>query len=108
MTCFRRVVSQLIIGVCPQTNENLRVVKRKLYRKVVRRIVLERCPTVYVGGCPMDCFGELSNNSPWSIVQCIYSEGCPIEFYRKLKNVFLRTKTFCFEDNVSHNWHMYA
>ena len=56
----------------------------------------------------MDCFGELSNNSPWRIVQRIYSKGCPIEFYRKLNNVFSRTKTFCFEDSVSQNWHMHA
>ena len=89
-------------------NENKRVVKRKLYRKVVRRIVLERCPTFHIGGCPMDCFRELSNNSPQRIVQCIYSKGCPIEFYRQLNKVFSRTKTFCFEDRVSHNWHMHA
>ena len=63
MTCFQRVGSQLVIGVCPQTNENLRVVKIKLYRKVLQRIVLERCPTIHDGGCPMDCFGVLSNNS---------------------------------------------
>ena len=116
MTCFRRVGSQLVIGVCPQMNENLRVVKRKLYRKVVRRIVLESYPTVHVRGCPMDYFGELSNNSLGGlsnvfirrVVQRIYSEGCPIKFYRKLNNVFSRTKTFCFEDSVSHNWHMHA
>ena len=40
----------------------------------------------------MDYFGELSNNSPRMIVQHIYSEGCPIEFYRKLNSVFSRTK----------------
>ena len=56
----------------------------------------------------MDYFGELSNNSPRRIVQRIYSEGCPIEFYQKLNNVFSRTKTFCFEDSVSLNWHMHA
>ena len=43
----------------------------------------------------MDCFRELSNNSPRRIVQRIYSEGCSIEFYRKLNNVFSRTKNFC-------------
>ena len=48
----------------------------------------------------MDCFGELSNNSPRSIVQHICSEGCPKEFYRKSNNVFSRTKTFCFENIV--------
>ena len=56
----------------------------------------------------MDCFGELSKNSPRRIVQCIYSDGCPTEFYQKLNNVFSRTKTFCFEDSVPHNWHMHA
>ena len=56
----------------------------------------------------MDRFGELSNNLPRRIVQRIYSKGCPREFYRKLNNVFSRIKTFCFEDGVSHNWHMHA
>ena len=68
MTCFRRVGLQLDIGVCQQTNENLRVVKIEFYQKIVRRIALESCPTVHVGGCPMDCFGELSNNSPRRVV----------------------------------------
>ena len=48
----------------------------------------------------MDCFGELSNNSPRRIVQRICSEGYPKEFYRKSNNVFSRTKTFCFENSV--------
>ena len=48
----------------------------------------------------MDCFEELSNNSPRRIVQRICSEGCPKEFYRKSNNVFSRTKTFCFENSV--------
>ena len=68
MTCFRRVGLQLVIRVCPQMNENLRVVERKFYRKIVRRIALESCPTVHVGGCTMDCFGELSNNLPRRVV----------------------------------------
>ena len=68
MTCFRRVGLQMVIRVCPQTNENLRIVKRKFYLKIVRRIALESCPTVHVGGYPMDYFGELSNNSPWRVV----------------------------------------
>ena len=49
MTCFRRVGLQLVIGVCPQMNENLRVVKRKFYRKVFRRIVLGNRLTIHVG-----------------------------------------------------------
>ena len=48
----------------------------------------------------MDCFGELSNNSPMRIVQRICSEGCPKEFYWKSNNVFSITKTFCFENIV--------
>ena len=48
----------------------------------------------------MDYFGELSNNSPRRIVQRICSEGYLKEFYRKLNNVFSRTKTFCFENSV--------
>ena len=49
----------------------------------------------------MDCFGELSNNSPRWIVQRICLEGCLKEFYRKSNNVFSRTKkTFCFENSV--------
>ena len=48
----------------------------------------------------MDCFEELSINLPRRIVQCICSEGCLKEFYRKSNNVFSRTKTFCFENNV--------
>ena len=48
----------------------------------------------------MNCFRELSNNSPRRIVQRICLEGCPKEFYRKSNNVFLRTKTFCFENSV--------
>ena len=48
----------------------------------------------------MDCSEELSNNSPRRIVQRVCSEGCPKEFYRKLNNVFSRTKTFCFENSV--------
>ena len=48
----------------------------------------------------MDCFGELSNNSPRRIVQCICLEGCLKAFYRKSNNVFSRTKTFCFENSV--------
>ena len=42
--------------------------EKKLYWKVAQRIVLENCPTVRVGGCPKNSFGELSNNSPWRIV----------------------------------------
>ena len=56
----------------------------------------------------MNYFGELSNNSPRRTVQCICSEGCPIKFYRELTNVFSKTKTFCFEDSVSHTWNMHA
>ena len=48
----------------------------------------------------MYCFEVLSNNSPRRIVQRICLEGCPKEFYRKLNNVFSRTKTFCFENSV--------
>ena len=48
----------------------------------------------------MDCFVELSNNSPQRIVQRIYSEGCLKIFYRKSNNVFLKTKTFCFKNSV--------
>ena len=48
----------------------------------------------------MDYFREVSNNSPRRIVQRICSEGCLKEFYRKSNNVFSRTKTFCFENNV--------
>ena len=47
----------------------------------------------------MDCFRELSNNSPRRIVQHICSQGCLKEFYQKSNNVFSRTKTFCFENN---------
>ena len=68
MTCFQRVGLQMVIRVCPQTNENMRVVKRKFYRKIVQRMALESCPTVHVGGCPMDCLGKLSNNSPRRVV----------------------------------------
>ena len=56
----------------------------------------------------MNCFGELSNNSPRRIVQRICSEGCQIKFYWELTKVFEKTKTFCFEDSVSHTWHMHA
>ena len=100
MTCFQRIGSQLVIRVCPQTNENPRVVKRKLYRKVVRRIVLERCPTVHVGGfqwtilesfptihlkdCPMYLFGGLSNKILSKIEQCVF----------KNKNLFFLTQCF--------------
>ena len=76
-------------------NENMRVVKTKLYQKVVRRIVLERCPTVHVVGCPMDCFGELSNNSPRRIVQRIYSEGCPI-ILSKIEQCVFKNKNLLF------------
>ena len=48
----------------------------------------------------MDCFKELSNNSPRRIVQHICSEGYPKEFYQKSNNVFSRTKTFCFENSI--------
>ena len=48
----------------------------------------------------MDCFGELSNNSPRRIVQCFCLKGFPKEFYRKSNHVFSRTKTLCFENNV--------
>ena len=48
----------------------------------------------------MNCFRELSNNSPRRIVQHICSKGCPKEFYRKSNNVFSRTKTFCFENSI--------
>ena len=68
MTCFRRVGLQLVIRVCPQMNENLRVVKIKFYRKIVQRIALKSCPVVHVEGCLMECFGELSNNSPRRVV----------------------------------------
>ena len=73
---FLEVGLQLVIRVCPQTNENLRVVKRKFYRKIVRRIALESCPTVHVGGCPMDYFGELSNNSPRRVVHKVNKLIC--------------------------------
>ena len=68
---YRRMSTSVYISEgCPKEN--------KLYRKVVQRIVLECCPTVRVGGCPKNCFGELSNNSPRRIFQRICSEGCPI------------------------------
>ena len=55
----------------------------------------------------MNCIGELSNNSHRGIIQRICSEGCLIKLYRRLTNVFSKKKTFCFEDNVSHTWHMH-
>ena len=91
MTCFRRVGSQLVIRVCPQTNENLRVVKRKLYRKIFRRIALESCPTVHVEGCPM----TVSESCP-----TIYLGGLSNKISSEIYNVFSRTKTFCFENSV--------
>ena len=48
----------------------------------------------------MECFGELSNNSPRRIVQRICSKGCLKEFYLKSNNAFSKTKTFCFENSV--------
>ena len=58
--------------------------------------------------CSKNCFGKLSNSSRrrmsnglfWRIVQQFTSDDCPKEFYRKLSNVFSRTKTFCFENSV--------
>ena len=68
-----------------------------------KEIISESCPTVHVGGCPKSYFRELSNNSPRRIVQHICSESCPIvKLYRRLTNVFSKTKTFCFEAVFSH------
>ena len=36
------------------------------------------------------------------------SEGCPIEFYQKIATMFSKTKTFCFENSVSHTWLRHA
>ena len=96
MTCFRRVGSQLVIGVWPQTNENMRVAKRKLYRKVIRRIILERCQTVHVGGYPMDCFGELSNNSPQRIVQSTLFGGLSNRILSEIEQCVFKNKNLLF------------
>ena len=88
MTCFQRACLQLVIGVCPQTNENMRVVKIEFYRKIVRRFALESCLTVHVGGCPMDYFGELSNNLPRRVVHKVNKLIC-------LETIFIHGTSMC-------------
>ena len=67
MTCFQRVGLQLVIGVCPLTNENLgfseenfiEKLSEELHWKVVQQFtseyvqwtVSESCPTIHLGGC---------------------------------------------------------
>ena len=87
--------------------KNPRVIKENYIEKLSEELLWKVVQQFTSGGCPMDCFRELSNNSPWRIVQHICSKGCPKEFYRKSNNVFSRTKTFCFE-NIIFSYLTYA
>ena len=51
----------------------------------------ESCPTIHSEDCPTYLFEGLSNKILSKIEQCIF-----------------KNKNFCFEDNVSHNWHMHV
>ena len=70
--------------------EKLKWLRKEFQMKIFRRIALKSCRTVHVGEAH-DCFGELPSNSPRRVVQSILP---------KLGNMFSRTKTFCFENNV--------
>ena len=59
-------------------------------RKIFRRIALESCPTVHIGGRPM----TVSESYP-----AIYLGGCPIDFTETQYYVF-KNKNLLFENNV--------
>ena len=56
------------------------MVVKGISRKIFRRIALESCPTVHLGGGPM----TVSKNYP----QQFASEGCPIDFTKTRYYVF--------------------
>ena len=66
-----------VIGVCPQTNENLRVVKRKFYRKFVRRIVLGNRPTIHVREAYELFRRVVQQIHLGGLSNILISEGCP-------------------------------
>ena len=87
---------QRIIGVCPQTNENLRVVKRKFYQKVVRRIVLGNHPTIHVGEAH-ELFRRVVQQIHLGGLSNIFiSEGCS-----QIKKIFLFGNNF-------HTWNKHV
>ena len=96
MTCFWRVGLQLVIRICPQTNENLRVVKIEFYRKIVRRIVLGNRPTIHVREAH-ELFPRLIQQIHIGGLSNVFiSEGCP-----QIKQIFLFGNDF-------HTWHKHV
>ena len=83
---------QRVIGVCPQMNENLRLVKKKFYRKVVRTIVLGNRPTIHVGEAHELFQRVVQQIHLGGLFNIFISEGCP-----RIKQIFLFGNDF-------HTW----
>ena len=72
-----------------------KMVVKGISRKIFRRITLESCPIVHLGGRPM----TVSENYP-----VIYLGGLSNRFYRNSVVCFREQKPFVLKTVFSHTW----
>ena len=68
-----------------ENKRKMKTIVKGILRKIFRRIALESCPTVHLGGGPMTV-SEITHQ--------FTSEGCPM-YLPKLGSKFSRTKILC-------------
>ena len=72
-----------------ENERKIKTVVKGISRKIFRRIVLESCPTVHLGGGPMTVSENYPANSPRWVVQYIYRNL--VVSFRKQKPFVLKT-----------------
>ena len=74
-----------------ENEKKMKMVVKGISRKIFRRIALESCPTVHLGGGPMTVLENYLT---------IHLGGLSNRFYRNSVVRFREQKTFCFENSV--------
>ena len=78
-----------------ENERKMKMVVKGISRKILRRIALESCPTVHLGGGPM----TFLENYP-----TIHLGGFSNRFYRKSVVRFRERKPFVLKTMFSHIW----
>ena len=78
-----------------ENERKMKMVVKGISRKIFRRIALESCPTVHLGGGPM----TVSENYP-----AIHLGGLSNRFYRNSIICFREQKPFVLKIVFSHVW----
>ena len=72
-----------------KNERKVKMIVKGISRKIFRRIALESCPTVHLGGGPMTVFWRIPSNSPQRVVQYIYRNS--VVSFREQKTFVLKT-----------------